>query len=59
MNKPKTLDKVKYALYRTIDTAPTKLAKAKWIVYGAVAVTTTLMFADTPNYPKVPKGLGD
>jgi hypothetical protein len=59
MNKPKTLDKVKYALYRTIDTAPTKLAKAKWIVYGAVAVTTTLMFADIPTGPKVPRYLGD
>jgi hypothetical protein len=59
MEKPKTLDKVKYALYRTMDTAPTKLPKAKWIVYGAVAVTTTLMFADGPQYPKYPRGLGD
>jgi hypothetical protein len=59
MDKPKMLDKVRYALYRTIDTAPTKLAKAKWIVYGAVAVTTTLMFADGPDYPKIPKGYGD
>jgi hypothetical protein len=59
MDKPKTLDKVKYALYRTIDTAPTKLAKAKWIVYGAVAIATTLMFAEGPSEPKIPRNLGD
>jgi hypothetical protein len=59
MEKPKTLDKVKYALYRTMDAAPKKLGKAKWVVYGAVAVTTTLMFADTPTGPKVPRYLGD
>jgi hypothetical protein len=59
MDKPKALDKVKYALYRTIDTAPTKLAKSKWIIYGAVALTTTLIFADPPEYPKVPRNLGD
>jgi hypothetical protein len=59
MGMPTTLDKVKYALYRTMDTAPRKLAKAKWIVYGAVAVTTTLMFADGPTAPKIPRYLGD
>jgi hypothetical protein len=59
MDKPNTLDKLKYALYRTMNTAPAKLAKAKWIVYGAVAICTTVMFADGPSNPKVPKYLGD
>jgi hypothetical protein len=59
MDRRKTLDKVKYALYSAVDSAPTKFAKAKWIVYGAVAVTTTLMFANLADTPKTPKYLGD
>jgi hypothetical protein len=59
--KPSKIDNVKWALYRTVaDVKPAKLAKAKWVVYGAAAVTSMLLFAaDTPNYPKWPKSLGD
>ncbi len=59
--KPSKIDKVKWALYRTVtDARPEKLGKAKWVVYGAVALSTALVFAtDTPGYPKVPRNLGD
>jgi hypothetical protein len=30
-----------------------------WFVYGAVAVTTTLMFAGLADTPKTPRALGD
>jgi hypothetical protein len=58
--KPGTIDNVRWALYRTVaDVKPEKLAKAKWVVYGAVAVSSMLLFAAEPSNPKVPKYLGD
>ena len=56
MEKPKTLDKVKYALYRTADAA--RSPKAKWFVFGAVALTTTLLLGSKPD-PKFPRATGD
>ena len=59
--KPSKIDKVKWALYRTVTEAtPTKMSKAKWVVYGAVAVSSFVLFAaDPPQYPKIPRNLGD
>jgi hypothetical protein len=59
--KQSKIDKVKWALYRTVTEAkPEKLAKAKWVVYGAVALSSVLVFAaDGPQYPKWPRALGD
>jgi len=58
--KPSKIDKVKWALYRTVtEVKPEKLAKAKWVVYSAAAVSSVLLFAADPTYPKFPKALGD
>jgi hypothetical protein len=56
--KPSKIDKVKWALYRTAtEVKPEKLATTKWVVYGAVALSTVLLFAcegggHTPKYPR-------
>lgn len=58
--KPKKIDKVKWALYRTVSEAkPERLAKAQWVLYGAVALSTVLMVAGGPTYPKYPRNYGD
>jgi hypothetical protein len=59
--KPSNIDKVKWALYRTATAVrPEKLAKAKWVVYSAVAISSVILFAcDAPTYPKVPRNQGD
>ena len=60
--KPSKIDKVKWALYRTVTEAkPEKLAKAKWVVYGAVALSTVLLVAcdGGNNPPKYPRAAGD
>jgi hypothetical protein len=59
--KPSKIDKVKWALYRTVAEAkPEKLAKAKWVVYGAVGISSLVLFAcEGPSHPKIPINLGD
>jgi hypothetical protein len=60
--KPSKIDKVKWALYRTVTEATSeKLAKRKWVVYGAVALSTVVLFAcDGGNgVPKYPRAAGD
>ncbi len=51
--KPGTIDKVKYAMYRTAA----QPRKATWIIYGAVGISTLLLFGG--DAPKWPKGTGD
>ena len=51
--KPGTIDKVKLALYRTAA-GP---RKATWVIYGAVGISTLLLFGG--DAPKWPKGTGD
>jgi hypothetical protein len=59
--KPSKIDNVKWALHRAVvEAKPERLAKAKWVIYGAVGLSTLLLFGcDTPEYPKLPKALGD
>ena len=60
--KLSNIDKVKWALYRTVTEAkPEKRAKAKWVVYGAVALSTVLLVACDcgNNSPKFPRAAGD
>lgn len=52
------IDKVKWTLYRIVEPTPKKLAKAKWVVFGAAALSTVLMFAGKPS-PKYPRAQGD
>ena len=56
-----TLNKVNWVLHRAVAEAkPEKLAKAKWVLYGAVAISSVLLFGcDGPQYPKIPRNLGD
>ena len=47
--KPGTIDKVKWALYRTAA----EPRKATWAIYGAVGISTLLLFGgDSPKWPK-------
>jgi len=47
--KPSTIDKVKWALYRTAA----EPRKATWAIYGAVGISTLLLFGgDSPKWPK-------
>ena len=48
--KPGTIDKVKWALYRTA----TEPRKATWAIYGAVGIISTLLLfgGDAPKWPK-------
>jgi hypothetical protein len=59
--KPSKIDKVKWALYRTVtEPTPEKLKRATWVIHAAVGITSLVLFAaDPPNYPKLPKALGD
>jgi hypothetical protein len=59
--KPTKLERVGYTLHRAVTAAQSKRA-AKWVVYGATALTTTLMLGVTDGgdgYPKWPRNLGD
>lgn len=47
------IDKVKWALYRTVTAPPAQREKAKWVLYGSVAPSTPLVL------PKYPRHLGD
>jgi hypothetical protein len=52
------LDKLKSALYHV---PPDKVAKAKWVVYAAVGISTLLMFGceGGGDVPKFPRAAGD
>jgi hypothetical protein len=52
--KPSTIEKVKSALVRTAA----EPRKATWIIYGAVGISTLLLFGGDA-VPKWPKGTGD
>jgi len=47
--KPGTIDKVKWALYRTAA----EPRKATWAICGAVGISTLLLFGgDSPKWPR-------
>jgi len=47
--KPGTIDKVKWALYRTAA----EPKKATWAIVGAVGISTLLLFGvDSPKWPR-------
>jgi hypothetical protein len=54
--KPGAIDKVKCALYRTAA----EPRKATWAIYGAVGISTLLLFGATQlDAPKWPRNVGD
>jgi hypothetical protein len=58
--KPSKIDKVKWALYRTVAEAkPEKLAKAKWVIYTAVGISSVVFFGCDKPSPKYPPAAGD
>jgi hypothetical protein len=58
MKTGRSIEKLKLAVLRSVT--PEKVGKAKWVVYSAVALSTTLMlFGEGPGFPKIPKYLGD
>jgi hypothetical protein len=57
MKNGSTIDKVNWALHRA---KTEKLGKAKWVLYGAVGISSLLLLGcDGPQFPKFPKGYGD
>ena len=59
MKRGSSIEKLKLAVYRSVT--PDKVGKAKWVVYSAVALSTTLMlFGDGGSgLPKYPRAFGD
>jgi hypothetical protein len=61
--KSEKIDKVKWALYRTVGEAkPEKLGKARWVLYGAVGISSLLLFGcdgGGTDLPKYPRAFGD
>jgi hypothetical protein len=59
-DKPTKLERVSYTLHRAMSAAQSKRA-ARWVIYGATALTTTLLVGwDGPDdLPKYPRHLGD
>ena len=57
MKKQSTIDKVNWALHRA---KTEKLGKAKWVLYGAVGISSLLLLGcEGPQFPKIPRSYGD